>query len=751
MARPLTHDDPQQLGAFRLITRLGGGGMGNVYLGRSPKGRTVALKTMHGRIATEAEFRTRFRLEIDAARVIGGRYGAVVVDADPFADVPWLATEYVLGPPLDDAVAVCGPLPERTVRALGAALCAALGQLHGSDVVHRDLKPSNILLTDLGPKVIDFGIARALGDDRLTRVGATAGTPAFMSPEQATGGEHTAAGDVFALAGVLVFAVTGHGPFGGGQAADLLYRVRYAEPDLTGVPAALLPVLTRCLSKDPAQRPGTAELARELDAQLPDDPEGFRELLPDTALAEIARRATDVWRIEPERLPAPAGTLVPGAAEPRMSRRKFLTLTGGSALGVAAVGAGAWAWSTRQENGPVPRPANVPSRAVWWAEIDKADAHEAPLPVGDLVLVKDDNGMVGLDAKTGEKRWTRTWEESSGGVPMNWPVASDGDHAYTFASGPDTAGQLALQPLDLGSGRAGRRIGLFPDFDGYVSNMAQPLAVAGGVIYLFAKKQQEPGTPNDRSKGWCLLAIRIRTGKELWRQPISGSYLPTSQNSREDFIAGFAAQRLLLTRRWDPSDELYASVRDALSARSPRTGKILWDWEIPRERLDSASSLDPGQLVADRERVYFGTGRLYAFRLSDGDQVWEFGKGRDTGNLAEDSRPYGRPAVKNGVVYVAEGTRGLVAVAADSGKPLWETGLGGDATPDLDITPVIGRKYAYVAHGGRAKISAIDLRTHKVAWTLRIPGNFDNVFVPHERARTLVWTSGAFVCAVPFE
>ncbi|MEU4260346.1 serine/threonine-protein kinase [Streptomyces argenteolus] len=264
MLKPLLHDDPQHIAGYRLVARLGSGGMGTVYLARSPGGRTVALKTVHARIAADTTFRTRFRLEVDAARVIGGVHGAQVFDADPLAEMPWLATEYILGPPLDEAVAGHGPLPETAVRAMGAALCGALGQLHRSDVVHRDLKPSNVMLSAYGPKIIDFGIARALGDARLTRTGTAAGTPAYMSPEQASGQDQTPAGDVFALAGVLVFAATGHGPFGGGQAADLLYRVRYADPDLTGVPPALAPVLARCLAKDPSLRPRTTDLLAEL-------------------------------------------------------------------------------------------------------------------------------------------------------------------------------------------------------------------------------------------------------------------------------------------------------------------------------------------------------------------------------------------------------------------------------------------------------------------------------------------------------
>ncbi|MEU5104573.1 serine/threonine-protein kinase [Streptomyces sp. NPDC021354] len=744
MALPLTHDDPQQLGPFRLIARLGGGGMGTVYLGRSQCGRTVALKTMHERIASEATFRTRFQLEIDAARVMGARYGAEVVDADPFAAVPWLATEYVLGPPLDDTVALCGPLPEPSVRALGAALCAALGQLHRSDVVHRDLKPSNILITALGPKVIDFGIARAIGDDRLTSVGVTAGTPAFMSPEQAMGGEHTAAGDVFALAGVLIFAATGHGPFGSGQPADLLYRVRFAEPDLGGVPAGLLPILTRCLSKDPAHRPSMAELAGRLNHEETD----FTDHLPEPALAEIGRRATEVWQIQPTRLPAPPGSVDEAAPRPGMSRRKLLTLSGGAVLGAAAASVGTWAWLTRRGQhrdtvGPRPsstaRPANIPSQAVWWVKVNRTDETFVPTPVGDLILVMIDDGLVGLDAKTGEKRWSRKWETLSG-AQIAWQVVSDGERAYAFIPETSTAEGLAVHSIDLGNGKPKPLIGPFRDFFGSRTEQAQPLTVADGVIYLVAQRWK--AGPVDNEKGWHVMAADLQSGKELWRQPITGAYYPVS--SDDGIVAKAVGNCLAVTRRVGVLD-----IVDGIGSRDTRTGRMLWSWDLPRERLDSKSYLEPGQLVADNDRVYFGTGRLYAFRLSNGDKAWVFGEGRDKGDIEKDTRPYGRPAVKDGVVYVAEGTRGLVAVEADSGKLLWETSLGG--VPSLLVTPVIGRKYAYVAMDGNARISAVDLHTHKVAWTFRVPDIFDGAFVAHERAGTLVLMSGDFVYALPFE
>ncbi|MGO4418735.1 protein kinase, partial [Streptomyces sp. MCAF7] len=632
MALPLTHDDPQQLGPFRLVARLGGGGMGTVYLGRSPSGRTVALKTMHERIASQATFRSRFQLEIDAARVMGERYGAEVVDADPFAAVPWLATEYVLGPPLDDTVALCGPLPERSVRALGAALCAALGQLHRSDVVHRDLKPSNILITAFGPKVIDFGIARAIGDQRLTSVGVTAGTPAFMSPEQAMGAEHTSAGDVFALAGVLIFAARGHGPFGSGQPADLLYRVRFAEPDLDGVPGRLLPILSRCLSKDPAHRPSMAELAGRLNHQEGESAEAeFTDYLPEPALAEIGRRATEVWQIQPTRMPAPPGSADEAAPRPGMSRRKLLTLSGGAVLGAAAAGVGTWAWLTqRGEHADTagPRPTSTRRQA----------------------------------------RWTRKWDIwGAEKIRIAWQVVSDGEHAYAFIPENMPKEGLSIYSVNLKNGRPRRLVGPIRDLDGAHGAPAHALIAADGVIYLVARERN--GDPSGET-GWHELAADLRSGKELWRQPFKGAYSPDTPE--DAIVAKAVGKRLVLTRRLGVLD-----IVDGIGGRDTRTGRMLWSWDLPRERLDSESYLGPGQLVADDDRVYFGTGQLYAFRLSDGDKAWTFGEGRDKDDIVKDTRPYGRPAVKDGVVYVAEGTSGLVALKAENGRLLWETSLGG--------------------------------------------------------------------------
>ncbi|GAA2925795.1 hypothetical protein GCM10020221_22190 [Streptomyces thioluteus] len=745
MPFPLAHDDPQTLGAHRLVARLGGGGMGTVYLARSAGGRTVALKTVHPRYAADEAFRTRFRLEADAARVIGGRYGAAVVDADPSAPVPWLATEYVLGPPLDEAVALCGPLPERTVRALGTVLARALGQLHGSDVVHRDLKPSNVLVAATGPKVIDFGIARAVGDDRLTRAGTAAGTPAFMSPEQAAGGEHTSAGDVFALAGVLLFAATGHGPFGGGQPADLLYRVRYAEPDLSGAPAALEPLLARCLDKDPNRRPGTAELAGLLAGE--EDEDAFAEALPAALLADIAARATEVWRIRPHRLPVPqeiadASTApAPAARTPSSgpSRRKLLALGGGSALALVAGGAGAWAWWAGRDDASKPkptartrRPSGVPSRAVWWAEAERTDADCPPMPLGGLIAVKGVTGITAFEARTGAKRWTSR-------VLQSYEYTTDGKRIYTYA--PDGLDAMGLKIFGVKPEDGSLEI-LTEKLDDFSSSPtgAQPLAAGDGVIYVVARKGNDP----DKSP-WHFLALDLRTGKERWRQEIKAGYVPGGTTF--SFTGAVIGDHLVYT------GQVFMEHVNFLKSRGTANGRSEWEWSLRRQPKDAGTTLSSGQLAADDRRVYYGLTEVLAVTYADGKVAWQFGAGRDVGKDApKDTGPYGRPAVRDGVVYAAEGTRGIVALAADTGKLLWETPFR-DLPPGLTMPPVVGRTHLYVhaTNGAHDAVVAVDLRSHRIAWQMDVPGRVGAPLTAHRGAGTVVWTSGNLVCAIPLD
>ncbi|MFD3536021.1 protein kinase [Streptomyces sp. NPDC058664] len=247
------------IGRYVIEHKLGEGGMGTVYLARSRGGRAVAVKVARPELAADPSFRARFRAEVAAARQVGGFHTAQVVDADPDAEAPWLATAYIPGPTLSALVTAQGPMDEERLRSLGAALAEALEAIHACGLVHRDLKPGNIVMAPDGPRVLDFGIARAVESTRLTATGSAFGTPGYLAPEQALGEEVTGAADVFALGAVLVAAAGGR-PFGDGTPMGLMYRAVHEAPDLTSVPEALRGLVGRCLAKNPAERPTPEEI-----------------------------------------------------------------------------------------------------------------------------------------------------------------------------------------------------------------------------------------------------------------------------------------------------------------------------------------------------------------------------------------------------------------------------------------------------------------------------------------------------------
>jgi serine/threonine protein kinase len=256
--------DPPRIGPYSLVGRLGAGGMGRVFVGRSAGGRLVAVKVIRDELAGDPDFRVRFGREVVAAKSVSGLFTAPVVDADVDGPVPWLATAYVAGPSLAEAVRDHGPLPVASVLALAAGLAEGLSAVHAAGLVHRDLKPSNVLLAEDGPRVIDFGISRAAEASTLTHSGLVIGSAGFMSPEQAEGRETGPSSDVFSLGAVLAFAATGEGPFGTGSTAALVYRVVHSPPNLDEVPAEIRPLAVRCLAKEPGQRPTAGELLAEL-------------------------------------------------------------------------------------------------------------------------------------------------------------------------------------------------------------------------------------------------------------------------------------------------------------------------------------------------------------------------------------------------------------------------------------------------------------------------------------------------------
>ncbi|KOV59889.1 hypothetical protein ADK64_32430 [Streptomyces sp. MMG1121] len=683
--------------------------MGTVYVARSAGGRTVALKTMYAAIATDSAARTRFRLEADAARVIGEQFGARVMDADPLAETPWLATEYVLGPPLDEAVEAGGPLPEQSVRALGAALCSALGQLHRSDVVHRDLKPSNILVTAYGPKVIDFGIARAIGDDRLTRAGAAVGTPAFMSPEQATGQEHDAAGDVFALAGVLVYAATGRGPFGHGQAADLLYRVRYAEADLSGVPAALVPVLAQCLAKEPAERPTTAQLA----AQLHDGKGEFAEHLPPELLADIGHRAAGVWRSMPQRLPAPAvgpqGAVGATAVGARPSRRRFLAVGGALAV-AAAAGGGAWWWqeraAARSGGGTAAQDSAHRTRNIgplWTYAFDSSVASDfglvAPQAIGGVIVVPTGYVTEGLSPASGARKWEaypgeHGWQTLVAGGRLYWLlIKADTDSGIGSA--------VTLQTADPRNGKAVRTLARFTSTNDELETH-QLLCVTDRAAYVAVGngKYHEVGyfTP---AQTFTLRAVDIGTGtgtgKPLWSKP-----LPTrpDESKRLHFLAAKVIGNRLVTLQEVKEWTVHVVVRDA------STGAVLWERPYGVDDPDILR----GGIAADSDHLYLGGSRLWALRLSDGSVAWQ----------TSTEHAYGPPVLKAGVLYAVGVGTGLTAVDARSGKVLWTEQGGEVGEASTSWPPVLGTRYAYYKNG--TLLRAISLSNHRTSLTYQTSG-----------------------------
>ncbi|EFL24164.1 serine/threonine-protein kinase AfsK [Streptomyces himastatinicus ATCC 53653] len=317
--QPLGAEDPQVIGAYRLLGRLGSGGMGVVYLGRSAGGRTVAVKVVHAQFALDEEFRARFRREVDAARRVGGSWTAPVLDADPEARVPWVATGYVAGPSLSQAINEEGPLPESSVRTLAAGLAEALDAVHGLGLVHRDVKPSNVLLALDGPRLIDFGIARATeGTVSLTSTGASIGSPGYMAPEQILGQPVTGPADIFSLGAVLTYAATGEQPFPGDSSASLLYKVVHEEPqlgpELTG---ELRDVVAECLAKNPADRPTPEQIARRLAPA--DGASGLVRSgwLPGALVERVSRQAVELLDLEAEAVaPPPAATETPASGTP---------------------------------------------------------------------------------------------------------------------------------------------------------------------------------------------------------------------------------------------------------------------------------------------------------------------------------------------------------------------------------------------------------------------------------------------------
>jgi serine/threonine protein kinase len=490
VGRDLGPGDPARIGPYRLVSVLGGGGMGRVFLGRSAGGRPVAVKVIRADLAADREFRARFAREVDAARRVNGLYTALVVDADVDGPVPWLATAYVPGPSLEDAVASQGPLPLPSLLVLAAGLAEGLGAIHSVGLVHRDLKPSNVLLADDGPRVIDFGISRAAEATALTRTGLVVGSPGFMSPEQATGDEVGPPSDMFCLGAVLTFAATGHGPFGTGSTAALIYRIVHGTPMLDGVPAEIRTVAERCLAKDPGKRPTAADILAELG-----DTELTADWLPQTIVDELPGRepATPTPTFVPAQAtvasaratpaatgatsPPPASTVPPPAspvstAGPagnpqrgrRFGRRTWFVIP--AAVVVVAV---AVAFTlTALPSGPA-NPANTANGKPALVAVYSASRYGFQDPDGIAadgthlwIANYAGNSVTELNVSTGA--WMRTLSGGEYGFDKPLAITDDGAHLWVANVGSNSVTELSASNGDFVTTLSGAAYGFLSPF-----------------------------------------------------------------------------------------------------------------------------------------------------------------------------------------------------------------------------------------------------------------------------------------------
>ncbi|WP_275463542.1 serine/threonine-protein kinase [Streptomyces noursei] len=569
---------PEYAGHYRLEARLGSGGMGVVHLARSSSGLSLAIKVIHADFAQDPEFRGRFRQEVTAARRVSGAFTAPVVDADPDAERPWMATLHIAGPTLAEHVKRNGPLTPGEVRRLGAGLAEALRDIHRAGVVHRDLKPGNVLLAADGPKVIDFGISRPSDSEMRTETGKLIGTPPFMAPEQFQRPREVGpAADVFALGSVLVHAATGRGPFDSESPYLVAYQVVHDEADLSGVPDALVSLIESCLAKDPADRPTPDRLMQllctdapmTLPATRPTRGEALPETVPGARIpaqrqpvsAETAARAetTHVRARTPDAARAPADPAPPpvvpeGAPKAGRGRRRLLwaaalavVVGSGATLGFLTTGGDSPALQTHAPR--TPRVAFHPWRTTI---VERPSGHDAEMPYCTAGAGAVFCGQSGLPAaRLSPDSGTVTWRHKGPpagpeAISPTAPVLSGG-FLYVFTA--DGKRLLALDPAPHGNGT--RRWSL--DVSGYEGGAA---VVADRILLTAAD-----GT---------VTALDTTTHAQRWRKRFPGHRLPRFRTYGDPRTA-YAAETL--TAGPAPATRL--------TALDPSDGTVRWSHQLP--------------------------------------------------------------------------------------------------------------------------------------------------------------------------
>ncbi|MFB7458089.1 PQQ-binding-like beta-propeller repeat protein [Streptomyces sp. NPDC056188] len=671
---PLSSGDPDSIGGYTLLRRLGAGGMGVVYLGVSASGRQVAVKLVHGPYAQEEEFRTRFRQEIAAARRVSGAFTAPVVDADPDADRPWMATLYVPGLSLAEVVEKGGPLSRRELRALGLGLTEALRDIHRVGLVHRDLKPGNVLMTEDGPRVIDFGISRASDNQNLTATGRMIGTPPFMSPEQvASARDVTPASDVFSLGSLLVFAAVGTGPFDADSPYITGYQVVYGTPDLGGVPEALLDIVERCLDKDPAARPELTDIHRMLQALPESDATGS----PETGQSTKPRRRPTSRQAATSSAGAATGT---GSGKRRRAR---MLLTGlGAALAVTGLWIGMGVFVSAPDTTTTASDATTTARA-------------ASLP-------------------DGWRPWRTKLRYDVTGVPLDYGspgcVAEESD---LFCGG---TGFTAAR-IDAASGRTLWRTGTRPQG-------AQPIGVRDGLVYMYEE-------PDDETRR--LVALDAGTGHRRWQRDINraekavlydGGLLTLSPDSSWFVAYGPSGKELWRAPSLDEycTPTALGGVPYALCSEGTESGQA----PVDLMRLGPGSLTESATLPKKAEALGAVGGRPLFLAPQTAKDVYEAGYERpynallrvapETGQVRRVPLAHpltGAATLADGVVYFVRSDGSVTAVSADSGRQLWQK------VTDMESlsVPAVSATYKRVYFSNRfGRLLALDSRTGAEVW-----------------------------------
>ncbi|MFJ2638539.1 PQQ-binding-like beta-propeller repeat protein [Streptomyces sp. NPDC087511] len=711
MVEQLTQHDPRRIGPFEVLGRLGAGGMGLVYLARSASGRRVAIKTVRTELAEDQLFRVRFTREVEAARAVSGFYTAAVVDADPRAAVPWLATAYVPAPSLEEIVSECGPMPAQAVRWLAAGIAEALQSIHGAGLVHRDMKPSNVLVVEDGPRVIDFGIASGVSNTRLTMTNVAVGTPAYMSPEQARDSRSvTGASDVFSLGSTLVFAATGHAPFHGANPVETVFMLLREGPDLEGLPGELRPLIESCMQMDAGLRPTPADLQAQLAPHLfasgGDDSGTASAWLPTSATAMIEQRRggrktaapvpvpppppqppapgrDTAWRSGADlRSPAPApvpapdaggpvrlpGAKVPIGPGPRAQAvRSPATADAGPATGWVRPPAGVTgAAMTAPAPVPVPAPAHAPEPPPgpdrWrpWRFRMSNDVWGTPVVAGDLLYVTSFE-VHALDVGNGRRQFkTRdvAWVMAVEGGRIH---ASDGPSLYALdaATGAErwrlqTDAWVYSLKAERGTVVTGTRGG---GVQAWEASTGEKLWESGGVQTDFETAEAGPAIHDGTVYLWQdarLRAVDARTGVERWSYPIGDA-------------ASCGGVPVRVTAA--PDGFVYVCAGARVLAVDTVSGHVRWHFESPAVFL-SPPAFAPGPAVTGGG-VYLADylGTVYALDASTGKDRWR---------IATEARQSIEPVlVTGGNVHVGSGSA-LYTLDAVTGTPKWRFAAGGE-------------------------------------------------------------------------